>query len=481
MGFRAIGEAEIRRQAAQAMIDLFDSMYEGAFAVDTRGRISWMNDKFKALLGWNGVDPVEGKPVEDVIPHSEMRRVLDSGRADLLDIIDLGNRQLTVSRIPLRGEDGRLLGAIGVILFDRLQSLKPLVNRFQQLQSELETTRRELAESRRAKYRFGSFVGATDAVRQLKRHARRAAERDAAVLLYGETGTGKELLAHAIHATSPRAQRPMVRVNVAAIPETLLESELFGAAPGAYTGVGRQGREGKILLADGGTLFLDEIGDMPPPLQAKLLRVLQEQEIEPLGANRVIAVDVRIISATSRDLKAMVDRGEFRADLYYRLNVLPVTVPPLRERLNDLPLLCETLLEDMAHRAGGAPRDVAADAFHRLAAHNWPGNVRELRNVLEQAAAAVDTDVLGPDDFDGLLPRPRSAAQQVSTKPAGEIRPMREVLAEAEDAAIRHALEQTNGVKAEAARRLGISRAQFYAKLASHGIMSETSDRRKAV
>jgi transcriptional regulator with PAS, ATPase and Fis domain len=240
-----------------------------------------------------------------------------------------------------------------------------------QLQARLNAAERELSESRRARYSLASFIGVSAAASEIKRQARRAAQLDATVLLAGETGSGKELLAHAIHNVSPRADKPFVSVNAAAIPETLLEAELFGAAPGAYTGAERKGRDGKFKLADGGTLFLDEVGDMALPLQAKLLRVLQEQEVEPLGANRLIRIDVRVIAATSLDLAARVADGRFRADLYYRLNVLQLAVPPLRARLDDLPLLTERLLDDISLRIG-LPLEIDDAALALLAAYPGP-------------------------------------------------------------------------------------------------------------
>jgi transcriptional regulator with PAS, ATPase and Fis domain len=460
-------EQDVRRQAARSLSALFDTLYEGAFAVDMDGRVTWMNHKFKALIGWNGTQPIEGQPIDEVLPKSRMHRVLETGNADLLDLIPLGKHQLTVSRLPLHDDNDVLRGAMGVILYDRLHSLKPLVDRFQTLRDDLEQARHELARSRAAKYSLATFVGASDLVRALKRQARQAADRAAPVLITGETGVGKELLAHGIHAASPRAAKPMVRINVSAIPEGLLEGELFGAAPGAYTGADRKGREGKIKLADGGTLFLDEIGDMPLGLQTKLLRVLQEQEIEPLGANTVIPVDVRVISATSRDLPAMVASGAFRADLYYRLNVLPLHAPPLRDRLDDLPLLCDALLETMAEQDGGTPRSLSEDGLRRLMGHSWPGNVRELRNVLERALAATDDETLEAEVLDTLLPAAPENGGTGAPEGEGAIRPLREVLAEAEAQAIRAALEVTGGNRSQAAKALGISRAQFYEKLAS--------------
>lgn len=482
---RRIDEALVRSRAARSLVDLFDSLYEGAVLVDTQARIVWMNDKFKALVGWNGAEHIEGRPVEEVIANSRLREVVETGRAELLDIYPINNRQLVVSRIPLRDDDGVVNGALGVILYDRLQALRPIVSKFQTMQEELARAGQEIAKGRRARYRFSQFVGESAAARAIKAQARRAAARDGNVMLTGETGTGKELLAHAIHAASPRAQGPMVRVNAAAIPETLLESELFGTAPGAFTGAGTKARPGKFELAHRGTLFLDEVGDMPLSLQPKLLRALQEGEIEPLGSNRVLSVDVRVIAATSRDLKAAVDAGTFRADLFYRLNVLPLVIPPLRERRDDIPALADTVLDDIAMEAGEPPRELALDALALLAASSWPGNVRELSNVLEQATALVDAPVLTAAHLAPLLSArdaPRLVAGgDLAVRAVEPLRPLRQVMAEAERTALLEALGAAGGVKVQAARLLCISRAQLYEKLTSHGLMSDKTDMPKAV
>ena len=294
-----------------------------------------------------------------------------------------------------------------------------------------------------------------------------AAGRDTPVLLLGETGTGKEILAQAIHSASARANQPFVGVNLAAIPESLLEAEFFGVAPGAYTGAGERAREGKFQLAHGGTLFLDEIGDMPAALQGKLLRVLEEQEVEPLGSNTIQPVDVRIIAATSRNMDAMLRDGTFRADLYYRLNVLEIPVPPLRERLGDLGVLCESLLEEIA-LGGELHAELTAEGLAVLEQYHWPGNIRELRNALAQALTLNEGEqALSSADMAAVLPRPTHRLHPTSPAetPAPPVRPLAETVAAAEQAAIEDALRATGGNRSQAARLLGISRSVLYEKL----------------
>jgi transcriptional regulator with PAS, ATPase and Fis domain len=315
-------------------------------------------------------------------------------------------------------------------------------------------------------------------VADLKRQARRAAQSSSPVLLLGETGTGKELLAHAIHAASPRARGPLVSVNIAAVPETLLEAEFFGVAPGAYTGAERRGREGKFKLADGGTLLLDEIGDMPLGLQAKLLRALQESEVEPLGSNRLEHVDVRVIAATSRDLGALVREGRFREDLYYRLNVLPLRVPPLRERASDIPALLEVLTEELALRNGLPHPEFTPQATALLSAQHWRGNVRELRNIIEQLLLRGEGGVIDDDSVAQVLQAsglsqiavpvqtPMAAPPARSTDVQGLLRPLVEQVRELEVQAIAAALKTTAGNKVAAAKLLGMSRAKLYQRLA---------------
>ena len=484
--------ASILELAARSMFDLFASASEGMVLVDRDARVVWINDQYRRFLpalGFPREADFVGHPVSDVIQNTQMHEVLRTGKPMLIDVLSNRAGTFGVSRIPLRDDAGEVIGALGIVLFDQTShNLQPLIAKFAHLQQELHEAQQQLAAKRaggrhgprQARYTFASFVGSSPAAVEVKRQARRAAQSHSPVLLLGETGTGKELLAHGIHAASPRADGPFVSVNIAAVPDTLLEAEFFGVAPGAFTGADRKGRMGKFKLADGGTLFLDEIGDMPPGLQAKLLRALQEGEIEPLGSNELVPFDARVIAATSRDLPALVREGRFREDLYYRLNVLPVRVPPLRERRGDVRALIEVLGEDMAHR-GSPPPELTPDAVALLAAQHWRGNIRELRNVLEQAALRADSDRLDAAQTEAVLRQSGLAQIHPALPPAPPpqdaaslLRPLGAQVAELEQRAIAAALRATGGNKLAAARLLGIARATLYERLAGETIATLT-------
>ncbi|MDH3197233.1 MAG: sigma-54 dependent transcriptional regulator [Candidatus Krumholzibacteria bacterium] len=301
------------------------------------------------------------------------------------------------------------------------------------------------------------MVGNSPAMTHIKQIIQGLAESDAAVLVRGESGTGKELVARAIHTASRRAQGPFIALNCAAIPETLLESELFGYEKGAFTGAARR-RMGHFQLAHGGTLFLDEIGDLPLSLQAKLLRVVEDRRVTPLGGERNVEVDLRFISATHRPLEEAIGQGVFREDLYYRLNVFPVALPPLRERREDIRDLAVHFLRGWGRREA----DLGAGALEHLVAYHWPGNIRELRNVLERATILRPTGTIGRDDI--LL------GEAPSTPSAEGSFPPTLNLAEVEKHVIARALEAARGNKSEAARLLGITRRALYGKLERLGI-----------
>ncbi|MFD2234853.1 PEP-CTERM-box response regulator transcription factor [Phaeospirillum tilakii] len=317
------------------------------------------------------------------------------------------------------------------------------------------------------------LVAAAPAMRRAVDLARRVAPAPVSVLLTGESGTGKDVLAKAIHRWSPRAAGPFVAINCAAIPETLLESELFGHEKGAFTGA--SGRQiGKVEQADGGTLFLDEIGDMPAPLQAKLLRFLQERQIERIGGRRPVAVDVRVIAATNRDLATLMGEGGFRQDLFYRLSEIEIALPPLRDRPEDIPALALHLLRKHRAIAAGAPRAFAETALARMQAYPWPGNVRELENRVRRGLT-MGRGAIGPADL-GLAPaeeeegdRPAEVAT-VDGAPAEPLPTLRAAQEKVERELISRTLALTGGNIQQAARRLGISRPTLYAKMRALGI-----------
>jgi transcriptional regulator with PAS, ATPase and Fis domain len=455
----------VRQLAIRSLFEIIEQSSEGTVIVDKDAKIVWINERYARRFGLQDSSLALGQPCEKVIPGSLLRQVATNGRPILLDMMDTAKDPLVVMRLPIHDAAGDLIGAIGFALFDELHALSPLLKRYLSMQQELASTR-SLLHARQAKYSFAHFIGTSAVSLEVIRKARRSASADSPVLLLGETGTGKELLAHAIHNASPRAHKAFVSINSAAIPETLLEAEFFGTAPGAFTGADRKGRPGKLQIAQGGTLFLDEIGDMPLPLQSKLLRVLQEKEYEPVGSNEVLKSDIRLIAATSTNLEAAIKRGQFRADLYYRLSVLPIQVPPLRERLDDLPALSEAILEELRSQ-----HELEPGAQALLAQHAWPGNIRELRNVLERAALLSDDLVLNAKDIRAAIGNlvPVGGASGNNSEPA-PFETFSQARQRFDRQLIEQALVQCAGNVVEAASQLGLGRSTLYKKMAALGI-----------
>ncbi|WP_085725724.1 sigma-54-dependent Fis family transcriptional regulator [Pseudomonas sp. R37(2017)] len=455
----------VRLLAIRSLFEIIEQSSEGTVIVDRDANIVWMNERYARRFGLPSAEVAIGKPCESVIPGSLLREVVRTGRPILLDMQDTSKEPLVVMRLPIHDDAGVVIGAIGFALFDELRSLSPMLKRYMSMQEELASTR-SLLRARQTKYNFAHFIGTSAASLEVKRRARRSASTESPVLLLGETGTGKELLAQAIHNASPRAHKAFVSINSAAIPESLLEAEFFGTVPGAFTGADRKGRAGKLQIAQGGTLFLDEIGDMPLPLQSKLLRVLQEKEFEPVGSNDVIQSDVRVIAATSTDLEAAIKRGEFRADLYYRLNVLPIQVPPLRERLDDVPALTEAILEELRSQ-----HELHHEALELLGQHAWPGNIRELRNVLERAALLSDDLRLTVADIRAAIGTftPVERVTPLTIEPIAH-----ETFSAARERFDRQLIETTlaqcGGKVIDAAARLGLGRSTLYKKMVALGI-----------
>ncbi|MBV2133127.1 nif-specific transcriptional activator NifA [Pseudomonas sp. MAP12] len=393
-----------------------------------------------------------------------------AGEPRFLDRLALYDLELPFIGVPIKSHEGNTIGVL-VAQPQRRDELLPERARFMEIVANLlaQTVRlvvnledsREVADERdelrrevRGKYSFENMVvGHTPSMRRVFDQVRRVGKWDSTVLVLGESGTGKELIASAIHYNSPRAHQPFVRLNCAALPETLLESELFGHEKGAFTGAVKQ-RKGRFEQADGGTLFLDEIGEISPMFQAKLLRVLQEGEFERVGGNQTVRVNVRIVAATNRDLESEVDKGKFREDLYYRLNVMAIRIPALRERSADIPELAEFLLAKIG-RQQGRKLSITDSAIRLLMSHRWPGNVRELENCLERSAIMSEDGSIGRDavslsglDHDSL---PLAPLPEIDLAD-GELDDRERVVA---------ALEQAGWVQAKAARLLGMTPRQI--------------------
>lgn len=390
--------AENNRELASArgqLETILRMVDQGVVAVDGDGNVIFANPRAREILG------------DDVSPLNLPRTAL-SGRAETGRIYDLDERQIVVSKVPFQSGDGPS-GAVATLREAR--EIQDIEHRLRRGKS---------CPGLAAKYSFAEIIGESGAMQEAKRRAIRIAESDATVLIQGESGTGKELFAQAIHLASPRHDQPFVAINCAALPETLLESELFGYEEGSFTGARKGGKPGLFELAHQGTMFLDEIGETPLPLQARLLRVLQEKEVMRIGGTRVIPVDVRVIAATHRNLEKLRQEGRFRDDLYYRLNVLPLVLPPLRERVEDIPFLAEALWRNLARQQVWPYRRLSPDIAGILGRYSWPGNVRELENALayamNMAKGVPQADDLPPYLTAQAVPSPNTGLSELDIR-----------------------------------------------------------------
>jgi len=447
---------------------IFNSTQDAISVVDAQG-LGWMvNPAYSALTGLPP-EQVIGKPANiDIDPSQESMhlQVLRTKRPVRGVPLKVGpkKRDVVVNVAPIL-VDGELKGSVGVVRD---------VSEIARLSEELEQ-QKKLIRRLTSTYTFGEIISESQVMQQAIEQAKRAAETPATVLLRGESGTGKELFAHAIHNASNRRSGQFIRVNCAAIADSLLESELFGYGEGAFTGARKGGKRGLFEEADGGTIFLDEIGEISLGLQAKLLRVLQEKEIVRVGEAKPVPVNVRVIAATNAHLEEMIAKGTFREDLYYRLNVVPIVIPPLRHRREDIPRLVEHLIEKFNEEYGRHVRAIAPDALQALVEHHWAGNVRELENIVGRAmiAMAITDTVIESRFLPPLGPvRMQAAATQAAGASADSgVRTLDEVVAQAERSALAQALAATGGNKTEASRRLGIAPRTLYYKLERYGLL----------
>ena len=458
-------ELENVKNLKSTLESAIESIFEGIVIVDEQGIITMINQAYCDFLGVESTKVV-GSYVVDVIPNTRMHVVAQGGKAEVTDIQRINEHNCVVTRIPIV-KDGKLVGAVGKVVFKDVKDLKILSIKLNKLQFELDYYKEELRKVYGGKHTFDTIIGDSEKMQWTKAIGTKAARGNSTVLILGESGTGKELFAHAIHNESVRHNGPFIKVNCAAVPDNLLESELFGYDEGAFSGAKKGGKPGRFELANGGTIFLDEIGDMPLSMQAKMLRVLQEKEFERVGGTKTIKLDLRIIAATNRDLEKMIEEGTFRQDLYYRLNIVSLSIPPLRERTEDIPMLCNVLLKKINKQVQHCVEGVAVGTLQMLMNYSWPGNVRELENILERAVNLIDDDevFIIPEH---LAPALRKMNKIKSQGENGEN--LAGMMGDAERQAILKALEAAGGNKSEAAKILGIHRSGFYQKMRKYNI-----------
>jgi len=465
-------QADDKRDAADMVKDLqqrlelyeliFNSIHNGAIVTDVSGYVTHFNQPYGRFLG---LDPAEqiGKHCTEVLDNTRMHIVAKTGRPEINRSHRVMGQNMVVQRIPIF-KDGKIVAAFGQVMFKDIRDVYKLAQELSLLESKVRLYEEELLSLRATRYTFDSIIGKSDAIAALKKEARRAASNRSPVLISGESGTGKELFAQAIHQAGERRLHPFVRVNCAAIPKDLLESELFGYEKGAFTGARPGGKAGKFELAHQGTMFLDEIGDLPLEMQPKLLRVLEDKEFERVGGNRVIRSDFRLIAASNQRLEEMLAEGRFRKDLFYRLNVIRLHIPPLRERREDIVELSHHLLKQLAQEANLPLPSIDGEARRALVACDWPGNVRELSNVLERSLAAMEADRIRLQDL------PFHIYRRTKGQAEGPTACIRDVQHKAEKEAIVYALKSCGNNKAQAARTLGIHRTLLYKKMKKYEI-----------
>lgn len=466
-------ELQTVKTVHQLLETVLEHAYDGIVMIDQTGKINFLSQAMGEMFAVHPTETI-GRDVDEVFPHLHLSQVLKTGIAEMSEVLEINGIQYLIHRIPIRSEQ-EVVGVIGKVLFRQLKEVREIAKRLDHLEKQVDYYKEQLKKITSAKFTWDHIVSHTPQMERLKRIATQAAKGQSTILLRGESGTGKELFAHAIHAASSRKSGPFITINCAAIPEQLLESELFGYEKGAFTGADRAGKRGKFDLANGGTLFLDEVGDMSSALQAKLLRVLQEKEFYRVGGADQIEVDVRIIAATHQPLEKLVEQGQFREDLFYRLHVISLDIPPLRDRREDIPLLAAHFIQELNTQMGTSIIGMSDEVQEVLLSYAWPGNIRELRNTMERAMTFAERGKIQLDDLPETIVgkvkvktltenRPRSGEFSVEEEQSINIS-LRIRQEATEKEMIMNALARTGDNRSRAAQLLGMSRSNFYDKL----------------
>jgi PAS domain S-box-containing protein len=475
------GSSDDLKELLRSAGDFMNLDYNGIVIVDSDGNVVMVNQAFAEVLGTT-TQAMIGKHVYQAYPNSQpshLPMVLETGKPEIGITHYLNGKQVYASLFPLI-KDGKVIGGVGKILFKDIREISLIANRLQAAPETRNQSRSLTGKESLFRYDVNTIVGQSSKIVKLKEALLRVAQKNSNVLLLGESGTGKELFAHAIHAASTRRYAQFVKVNCAAIPEHLLESELFGYSEGAFTGAKKGGQIGKFEQAHTGTIFLDEIGDMPLYMQSKMLRVLQERELTQLGSTTPKMVDVRVVAATNSNLEQLVKEGKFREDLYYRLKVVTLTIPPLRERMEDIYSITKNFIHQFNAEFEFEVQGLDQEAWDVIRRYDWPGNIRELRNVIESAFNAVTGPVIMrehlPDQLSQLIPRAGVRTECASGRGVGDYiranlgkRDLSQIMDGFEKQLVDTAVELSHGNKLQAAQLLGISRQWLYKKLQKYG------------
>lgn len=443
---------------------------DGVAITDSEGRYIFVNESWTRMMKGLTIEDVYGKYVREVIPESGLHKALELKKPIIghgVQVKISSSKDAFTSYYPIF-KDGELVAGFVHVIIPSMQSALEFTSRVNYMASQIEYYEKELRTIRGAKYSIHNIIGNSEKIIHLKDQIKKAAVTSSTVLIEGETGCGKELVAHAIHDLSPRTAAPLIKVNCSAIPTELLESEFFGYSEGAFTGAKKGGKQGKFQLANNGTLFLDEISQMPLVLQPKILRAIQEKEIEPVGGKETIPVNTRLIVASNIDLGKLVREKKFREDLFYRLNVIKIVVPPLRERKDDIPLIAYDLLDRLNFQLGMRVEQITDEAIERLMHYDWPGNVRELQNTIERAMNMSMGSKLEWTHFKEYFDN--KSLLKISIDRDTKAVLIKDAKCELEKKTIAETLEKCGSNKTSAAAQLGISRTLLYKKIRKYNI-----------
>jgi len=455
---------------------IFDSLSRTAVTIvtDTDDRIVAISDHYVKILGRNREDII-GQPVSKIIPNTNMPVIRKNGQPDC-KLFTLANGETVIAHYVPLIKNKKTLGVFAYTSINTIEYMSTLstMDIVRRLNDELNQFKNELQKLRGAKYSLDNIIGSSAKMVETKELARKVAQTKSTVLITGETGTGKELFAHAIHQSSPRRHQSFIALNCSAIPKDLIESELFGYEEGAFSGARKGGKPGKFELAHKGTLYLDEIDQLPLSLQPKILRAIQEKEIERVGGTKTIHTDIRLVCTANRDIRELVDNGEFREDLYYRIHVVTLHLPPLRERLDDIPDLVHHFIAKINKGLGLNIQGVHKDVLKLFNRYRWPGNVRELEHMLERAANIAISGYLNTYHFEKFVPR---LLDRTSKKFLEKSVNLNDLRAKMERDAITNALQMTKGNKKKASEILQIDRSVLYKKISRYKIDTKVKNK----